>query len=97
MEIHETLEARIDSQVWHIYQGSIRAFICGPGMGAWFPVSAANYKGGPTPKEMRIARKALSVLMVKFHGMYDATAKDIRKALEEAGWEPDEFTKYPTE
>lgn len=82
---------------WGLHNGHMRLFIFGPSLGTWFPVTSANSKKTThgTPGERSIAQKALGILSIRFHGRRDATPANIRQVLEECGWTPCEFTRYP--
>jgi hypothetical protein len=94
----ESVEPRL-VQSWELYNGCMRLYICGPGMQAWFPVTAASSSSTihGTAHERNIARKALLQLARRFHNTTEATPSCIRETLEKCGWTPDEFTAYPTD
>jgi hypothetical protein len=86
-------------QFWELYDGSMRLFICGPGVRSWWPVTApssAPQARHGTAAERNIARKALLYLSRRFHDSCEATPEDIRAALEKYGWTADELTRYPS-
>ena len=84
---------------WELYSGTLRLYIVGPGQDAMFPVTAPNYSKDAhgTPQEREIARRAVSMLSIKYHDNREAGPKEIREALEACGWTADELTSYPKE
>ena len=88
-----TLSERTDA--WSLHNGYMRLFIVGPGMAAWFPITAPDSSrlSHGTPEERHIARIAMAALAIRFRDE-PAQPRDIREELEKAGWIPDELTYY---